>query len=251
MLELEEEGEGSLTDYEQGMLDAHIRLVEGHVFRMTGIIVATCATALDNRLSSQQQSGSKNPLPISSIFVDEASRAEISVCFSLMQLRSSHFAIYGDPNQLNKVPVCYATEKANSNISWLQLLTTHPIVKEAGLFNSLCVQFRMAVPICELVSDFAYGGKLISHDSVRQRDYGPNGPFSHLFPEFPEMATHNVFLHDYRTTNKELQQGVKITPIFSCPIFSLLKKYNNNKNKPFCCFFQRCTTATLIRLKWE
>lgn len=192
------------------MYERHYAMIESLIIPTINVLVATCDAACDERLASLQLGKGERGLKISTIFVDEASKAGVAMCFSLMKLCSSHFTLYGDPNQLSKVPSCAASDSAGFNISWLQLLSSHPLVKSNSLITRFTRQYRMADQICSIVSEFGYDNALHSDISVLERDYSENGMFSQLFTEFPEMTNHNVLLYDYLDRDMEVTSLVRL-----------------------------------------
>lgn len=180
---------------DENLLKGHMLKIAALVFRGTDLILATCDTACDGRLYHLQQFTSE-PLYISSIFIYQHSTVRTSTALSLMNLKSKHFAVYGDCYRQLDQPDCHATEKANFNMNWLNFVRLHPIIQKQGLVTNLTTQFTIAEPICRMLSKACYDGYMVSAPSLLQRDYSSTGPFAHLTTSLLP-PNHNIFIASY------------------------------------------------------
>lgn len=71
------------------------------------------------------------------------------------------------------------------------------------MVTTLRTQYRMANPICRVVSDYLYGGELQSSSSVMKREYS-----NAMMPMFPEVSSGNIGIFTY-DKNQELRMEVR------------------------------------------
>jgi hypothetical protein len=131
-----------------------------------GVVVTTLHTMFLSR---------RVPRTFDTVLIDEAGMVPLALAFAAAGRAESYVTCFGDPHQLG--PVVTATTRAASD--WLGRDVFHARGVSAALAAGdpapdvvlLREQHRMAPRICGLVSEQFYGGLLVSHPSLRRREW--------------------------------------------------------------------------------
>lgn len=103
------------------------------------------------------------------VIIDEASQMPLPLVLLAASHADNGIIVGGDPQQLPPI--------VESRKPWVRRLLGTDIFRFAGVTQTrdlaactmLVEQYRMSPPICALVSELAYGGRLRPHESVRAR----------------------------------------------------------------------------------
>ena len=113
--------------------------------------------------------------PFTTVIIDEAGLISRVATAALSLLASRRVLLVGDPKQLAPIsrmsrvlPTSEARWLGSSGLSHLSNVQQH----EEGM-HLLTTQYRMHPEVCEVVSQYQYGGQLKTADEVRQRVYLP------------------------------------------------------------------------------
>ena len=142
--------------------------VVGQILRDANVVLATnvgAASSVFNRMVDSR----RDPIPFDLVIIDEAAQALEASCW-ISLLRGKRAVLAGDHKQLPPTIKSSVAEVKNGlGRTLFERLMTSYEKESSGCSKMLEVQYRMHQDIANWASNAMYHGKLLSHESVRER----------------------------------------------------------------------------------
>lgn len=142
--------------------------VVGQILRDASVVLATNVGAASSVLN-RMVDGRGDPTPFDLVIIDEAAQALEASCW-ISLLRGKRAVLAGDHKQLPPTIKSTVNEvKTGLGQTVFERLMVSYETKPSGCSKMLEVQYRMHQDIANWASKAMYHGKLLSHESVRER----------------------------------------------------------------------------------
>ncbi len=142
--------------------------VVGQILRDASVVLATNVGAASSILN-RMVDGRGDPIPFDLVIIDEAAQALEASCW-ISLLRGKRAVLAGDHKQLPPTIKSTVNEVKNGlGQTLFERLMVAYETKTSGCSKMLEVQYRMHQDIANWASKAMYHGKLLSHESVRER----------------------------------------------------------------------------------
>mmetsp|Transcript_20041 Transcript_20041/g.40182 ORF Transcript_20041/g.40182 Transcript_20041/m.40182 type:complete len:1074 (-) Transcript_20041:590-3811(-) len=142
--------------------------VVGQVLRDSNVVLATNVGAASSVLNRMVDSRG-DPIPFDLVIIDEAAQALEASCW-ISLLRGKRAVLAGDHKQLPPTIKSTVNEVKNGlGQTLFERLMTSYEKESSGCSKMLEVQYRMHQDIANWASKAMYHGKLLSHESVKER----------------------------------------------------------------------------------